>query len=513
MMMRMSGMSVIVLLAASSALADASVSMVPGPGYAGAKEENCADGIDNDLDTVIDCGDNDCVTTERCKALKDRLPENTDERCSDWLDNDNDGIIDCEDQECQQRNITVCQGSWKGDVDGEGGNGVASPAAGGSDKALKEINGDREGADSENGVGFVGIKFGVVAAVQQVFSADNEFNQNALSPRLDTRFDVLQLRAFGAMPLLEDSFFLINVEASQSPRINFAMFQFPLGAGHYFAINTGGTTLSAQPLVSAAKRPLLDTPRYFLRAFDQFLDAGVEVQGPIVLNYLRYRLMAGGGAGVGGVGNLGDFGGRSLEDVVLNPTYTVGGQLIATPVGRYNRLDNPFLFRPVPLGVGVSIGGKWEQREQERFPALHALVGLRWGILESVFESYSKAEINYGALQIGNYLRVGLLAWPEVLFLSADVGHFYTSAFGELTKVTGIETAADVSRLPNSLRRQRNEIQARTAAHWYFWRQNGVLSLRYLFDITDPRLSAQGAPVRDVPILTHEALLQAQFRF
>jgi hypothetical protein len=476
----------------------------PSAGYTGAKEEVCDDGLDNDADSVIDCGDNDCVGTERCKSLKNGQPENTDERCSDWLDNDGDGIIDCEDQECQQRNINVCQGSWKGDVDGDG---EGAKAAGGD--GTKDISGiEREGADSETGVGFVGIKFGVVAAVREVFTADNELNQNELAPRLDTRFNNLQLRAFGAMPLLEDSFFLINIEASQSPRLSFAMFQIPLGAGHYFAMNTGGTTLSAQPLLSVAKRPLLDLPRYFLRAFDQFLDAGVEFSGPVILNLLRYRVIAGGGAGING-----DIGGRLFEDAAINPTYTVGAQLTLTPVGRYSRQDNPFLFRPVPLGVGISLGGKWEQREQERFPAMHALVGLRWGILETAFESYSKAEVNYGALQMGNYLRVGVLAWPEVLFFSADAGHFYSTAFGELTKITGIQTAGDPSQLPSSLRRQTNVIQTRLAGHWFFWRQNGILSTRYQFDMTDPRLSPQGTPVREVPILSHEVVVQAMFRF
>ena len=77
-------------------------------GYA--KETQCSDGIDNDSDTVYDCGDKDCKDDPACKP--DGNPENTDKRCSDWVDNDEDGALDCEDQQCQTKDITVCSGSW-----------------------------------------------------------------------------------------------------------------------------------------------------------------------------------------------------------------------------------------------------------------------------------------------------------------------------------------------------------------------------------------------------------------
>jgi hypothetical protein len=480
---------------------------------AATKETDCNNHADDDGDAVYDCGDADCAAEAHCKA--DGKPENTNERCTNWVDDDGDGLIDCEDQECKLSNITACNGSWQGDVDGDGGDGVApaeqggkaggGAGAGGEGKRL--YSGDVEQPDSEGGVGFVGVRFGVVAAVQQLVTSTNLNDPDTYETRIDTRFDTLQLRAFGALPLLEDSFFLLSMSAAQSPRITFAMFQFPLGAGHYVNINSGGSTLSAQPLVSAAKRPLLDTPRYLLTAFDQFLDAGVEVNGPVVLNLMRYRVFAGGGTGL-----FGDFGGRRFEDASVNPTYSTGAQLWFTPVGIYNRFDSPFLYRTVPLAVAFAVGGKYEQREQERFPAAHAIGVLRWGRFAGTFESYNKAELNFGALQTANYLQVGVLAWPETLFLAADVGHFLTSGAGGLTTYTGLTTEGDVAALPNRLKRQQNQWQVRAAAHWFFWRQNGVLTARYTFDSTDPAPIGPQAD-RTFPIITNEAVLQAQLRF
>ncbi len=481
------------------------------------KETDCSDHKDNDGDTVFDCGDADCGKEAHCQP--DGKPESTNAKCSDWIDNDGDGVIDCEDKECQLSSITVCGGSWQGDVDGQGGDNdgsgpvVPSPAGGGGNGsgAGEEPNkrlysGDVEQPDSEGGVGFVGVRFGVVAAVQELVTTTNINDPATYETRVDTRFDTLQLRAFGALPLLEDSFFLLSMSAAQSPRISFALFQFPLGAGHYVNLNSGGSTLSAQPLVSAAKRPLLDTPRYLLNSFDQFLDAGVEVNGPIVLNLLRYRVFVGGGTGL-----FGDFGGRRFEDASVNPTYSAGAQVWATPVGIYNRFDSPFLYRPVPMAVAVALGGKFEQREQERFPAVHGVGVFRYGLFSLQAESYNKAELNFGALSTANYLQVGVLLWPEWFFVAADVGHFLTSPFGELENY-GVEVPGDVVNPPNQLKRNRNQIQARAALHWFFWRQNGVMSVRYTFDTTDSNgIGAQRG--RNFPIITHEGVLQAQLRF
>ena len=51
--------------------------------------ENCSDGIDNDLDSLIDCADPDCAADVAC-------PED----CSNGVDDDSDGLVDCDDAEC-----------------------------------------------------------------------------------------------------------------------------------------------------------------------------------------------------------------------------------------------------------------------------------------------------------------------------------------------------------------------------------------------------------------------------
>ena len=142
-----------------------------------ATETICNDHVDNDGDAVYDCGDTDCSKETYCQA--DGKPETGKERCGDWIDNDGDGLIDCEDQECQLGNIPNCKGSWKGDFDGEGGSATGDEAPGGEveggdvpatgDKK-RAYRGDVEQPDSEDGVGFIGIRFGVVAAVQQLLT-------------------------------------------------------------------------------------------------------------------------------------------------------------------------------------------------------------------------------------------------------------------------------------------------------------------------------------------------------
>ncbi|MFZ9888451.1 MAG: hypothetical protein ACO3JL_13195, partial [Myxococcota bacterium] len=268
--------------------------------------ENCSDGIDNDGDLVPDCGDSDCKSAENCQP--DGQPESSSARCSDWIDNDKDGAIDCDDLECER--TSACRGSWEGDLSGPGtkGDGQAASqgaaASGGADRAA--FAPETESADSADGVGFVGVRFGVVASIVQSLSFDNVDVADSYQGTLDTRINVLQLRAFGNLPLVEDSFFLINVRGERSPRLTYAMFQFPLGGGHYMNLNSGGGTLSNQLIISASKQPLLEPAFYVFSAFEQGNGAAVELHGPILAGWLRYRVYAAGGAGF----SSGNIGGR-----------------------------------------------------------------------------------------------------------------------------------------------------------------------------------------------------------
>ena len=92
--------------------------LLPLPALAiepGARETICGDGIDNDGDTVTDCGDIDCREDPACQP--DGQPEATNARCQDWIDNDGDGSTDCDDSDCEAENLTACRGSWKGPME------------------------------------------------------------------------------------------------------------------------------------------------------------------------------------------------------------------------------------------------------------------------------------------------------------------------------------------------------------------------------------------------------------
>jgi hypothetical protein len=60
-----------------------------------ATEKICDDGLDNDGDTVYDCGDHDCDAAPACQP--DGQSESSSARCHDWVDNDSDGFTDCDD--------------------------------------------------------------------------------------------------------------------------------------------------------------------------------------------------------------------------------------------------------------------------------------------------------------------------------------------------------------------------------------------------------------------------------
>jgi len=72
--------------------------------------EDCTDGVDNNLDDLIDCEDPDCI--EFCMEPgddDDDVPPGDDdddetptdpENCSDGIDNDGDGFTDCVDIDC-----------------------------------------------------------------------------------------------------------------------------------------------------------------------------------------------------------------------------------------------------------------------------------------------------------------------------------------------------------------------------------------------------------------------------
>jgi hypothetical protein len=95
-------------------------------------QEDCTDGLDNDLDGLTDCDDPDCATecTEDCSDGRDNdLDGLTDcddpdcatectEDCSDGLDNDLDGLTDCDDPDCATECTEDCSDGRDNDLDG-----------------------------------------------------------------------------------------------------------------------------------------------------------------------------------------------------------------------------------------------------------------------------------------------------------------------------------------------------------------------------------------------------------
>ena len=79
----------------------------------------------------------------------------------------------------------------------------------------------------------------------------------------------------------------------KTPRLTWAMFQLPVGGGHYININSGGGGLSNALVLSTAKQLLLDPPFYVYSAFEQGNGAAMELGGPMpFLNpgFMRYRI-------------------------------------------------------------------------------------------------------------------------------------------------------------------------------------------------------------------------------
>ena len=90
--------------------------------------EKCNDGIDNDGNTYVDCDDYSC---RNAKAVEVRLAcqesvadgcspdltvpcDGSNQQCADGIDQDLDGFTDCDDWDCSWNpQVTVCDGKPK----------------------------------------------------------------------------------------------------------------------------------------------------------------------------------------------------------------------------------------------------------------------------------------------------------------------------------------------------------------------------------------------------------------
>jgi hypothetical protein len=483
------------------------------------KETDCANGKDDDGDSMTDCADADCHDDPACKSGQGA--ENTDAKCSDWVDNDGDGLLDCDDPDCEAPGIQVCKGSWGGVS--SGGSKAAARAAvpatsvanGMNDEGIPldaissmgdssdfyeligkfgDVDGERNDEVCADGIdndgdgrtdcadfgcrfdpevtvcrGNPGLRMGVVSMVDGGRLSSTTSPQGGTpttTNQYTTQFAKLQLTALGPIALIQNSFFLLSMRMERTPRLSFAMFQMPLGnGGHFLNLNSGGGGLSAALITSTSKQLLIDPAAYMYRAFEQANGAALEAYGPLTAgNKLTYRVFIAGGSGQ----STGSVGGTYIKNNDTSYTYGMGAQLGINLFGVYNRFDTPFLYTPVPMTLAFLAGVKWDQRAQERYPAMNVLSVLRWNRLMFQGELYGKRDIDYNANSVAYNAQVGVLVVPKWLMLAADFGAFLSDP---LQNVPASATS--------SISKQLDEQQWRVAAHMYVWRNIGILSLVY----------------------------------
>ena len=500
------------------------------------RETACGDGVDNDQDSVTDCSDADCAKAKECQP--DGRPENTDKRCRDWVDNDQDGVTDCEDQDCQLETISACDGSWdrltrqsrgvqtstqSTPTDtAKGGSSTIAPLSGsdligrGADK-----DGERndqlcsDGIDNDNDGktdcedlgcqldgsvqvcrGSPNMRFSIVGQVAHTMDLAADEADNA---PYDTRVSRLQLRSFGPIPQIENSFYLVSLLTEKTPRLTFAMFSLPIGKSrHMLTINSGAAGLSQAQALSIHKQLLVRRTNVF-RAFEQFNSAAVEVSGPLDKeNKLRYRVFSAGGNGRFD----GNIGGRSLGDKTLNYPWSAGGQIGWNIAGYYSRFDTPFLYVPVPLTIGVLAGAKYDRREREHFYSTNIQTAIRYRRFVMLAEHYWKKELEFTSRQAAWHAQVGFLAIPKHLMLAVDFGQYQAEPFENPP-----EQYSSVIREP------KDETQYRAALHWYYYRDIGVLTVRYGRRMVEEGLRDIDEPDGYRDLVEEDLTLIAQFRF
>ena len=513
------------------------ISLVPHISYAvEATETVCDDGQDNDGDSVPDCSDNDCKDSAACKP--DGKPENTNKRCRDWVDNDEDGVTDCDDQDCQTELVTSCNGSWDMAIKKSSTPVTATTTTGTTTSTTNiqstssntddvidpldligtgtDLDGERndylcsDGIDNDNdgktdcedpGCQFDGsvqvcrgspnMRFSIVGQVRH--SVDLAADEDDNAP-YDTRISRLQLRTFGPIPQIENSFYLISILTEKTPRLTFAMFSLPIAKSrHMLTINSGAAGLSQAQALSVHKQLLISRTNVF-RAFEQFNSAALEISGPLnKTNTLRYRVFAAGGNGRFD----GNIGGRSLGNSSLNYPWSTGAQLGLNLVGYYSRFDTPFLYVPVPLTIGILAGAKYDRREAENFISTNVQTAVRYRRFVLLAEHYWKDEMEFESKQAAWHAQVGFLAIPKYLMLAADYGAFQAQPF---------DNPPDALQ-STVVREPKDEVQYRAAAHYFYYRDIGVLSLVY-----SKRIVENGeAPGED--LVENDLTIMAQFRF
>jgi hypothetical protein len=474
-------------------------------------ETNCTDRLDDDHDGLADCADADCFDARACQA--GGTDENTEAACRDWLDNDGDGAVDCDDQDCQVPQIRACRGSWGGSSGG-GVSQVSGPQSElsaptpddlpelGSGQTLEDLmgtNGDIDGERSDetcadgidndldgrtdcqdygcrfspnvtvcqpsNGI-HLSIVAGGGARLTLNYNADGSYQGNVPLGGIT----LVQVRALGQIPGIQNSFFLLSARLEDSFRLNFVLFQIPVSTrGHYLQFNSGSGTLSSALIISAARQIMLDRAVYLNQAFEQGNGIVVETGGPIDdEGHFRFRLFG----GAGGTQFSSSVGGRFFSPDDRNFSWVAGGQLQIDLAGHYDRIgDDPYMYTPSPLNVSFLAGLKYDTLPNERALAWHALGIFRYWHFQLRAESYSRYVFDYNAAQTAWNVMGTVLIVPRVLLFAADVGGFY--------HVAPYQNLPTGSLTPTGVTYQPEQFQYRAALHWFFYRDIGIMTLLY----------------------------------
>ena len=299
------------------------------------------------------------------------------------------------------------------------------------------------------------FRFSVVARTQGTYDVQDQ--------KANVEFSAIQLRVLGQIPYIQNSFFLLSFRAEKTPRMVFAIFQVPIKGGHYFNLNSGAGSLSLELVRSIHKRLLVDPAYHMLNGFEQGNGAAIEFGGPLdKRGKFLYRSFLAGGSGR----FAGNIGGTFFPDGNTNFTWTAGAQVWMNLIGYYSRFDTPMLYTPVPTTFVIAFGAKYDQRPQERYPAVNIQSTFRYRRLIIGAEVYGKREINFGSWQLAYNIQAGILAVKKRLLFAGDFGQYLTTPFERPPTELGYD-----------LRRQQQTMQYRVAAHVYLWRELFMLSL------------------------------------
>jgi len=497
-------------------------------------ETNCSDRLDDDHDGLADCADADCFDAESCEA--GGSDENTESACRDWLDNDGDGAVDCDDQDCQAPEIRACRGSWGGASASSSGSGALSTptqedlpelSAGQTLEDLVGTHGDIDGErsdetcadgidndlDGQTDCADIGCRFSPNVTVCQPgggihlsivaggggrltlnYNADGTYTGNTPLGGIT----LVQVRALGQIPGIQNSFFLLSARLEDSFRLNFVLFQVPVSArGHYLQFNSGSGTLSSALIISAARQIMLDRAVYLNQAFEQGNGIVLEGGGPIDdEGHLRFRLFG----AAGGTQFSSSVGGRFFSADDRNFAWAVGGQLQVDLAGHYDRIgDDPYMYTPSPLNVSFLAGLKYDVLPNERQIAWHAQGIFRFWHFQLRAESYSRYIFDYDAAQTAWNVMGTVLIVPRVLLFAADVGGFY--------HVAPYHNLPSGSLTPSGVTYQPEQFQYRAALHWFFYRDVGILTLLYA------ETQREHVATALVPDIERVIRIESRFRF